>query len=86
MNLIVLFALAFAIVYFFKSKAEKKEKELDNKRIQAENAKRQKELAKGRAIKKYLEEEEELNRYRRGDYSDPEEDDFDEYFDEEDEE
>ena len=34
---------------------------------------RQKELERGRAIKKYLKEEEELERYRRGDYSDPEE-------------
>ena len=31
---------------------------------------RQKELERGRAIKKYLKEEEDLERYRRGDYSD----------------
>ena len=44
---------------------------------------RQKELERGRAIKKYLKEEEELERYRRGDYSDPEEETEEDFDDDE---
>ena len=69
MNELLGLIILLGIVIWFMTSIKKKADARDE-RIAYEQ--RQKELARGRAIKNYLKEEKELEKYRRGDYSDEE--------------
>ena len=68
------FIIMCLIAYLFMSKWKRK---IDDREIRIQEEARQRELARGRAIKQRMKEDEELARYRRGDYSD-EDDEVDE--------
>ena len=64
------FIIMCLIAYLFMSKWKRK---IDDREIRIQEEARQRELARGRAIKQRMKEDEELARYRRGDFSDEKE-------------
>lgn len=69
------FIIMCLIAYLVMSKWKKK---IDARDVRLKEEARQRELARGRAIKKRLKENEELEKYRRGEYLD-EDDEEEEY-------